>query len=109
LILRPKELAFVQANILFNFHGYDALEIDLNHINKDGRTSFEISQVSTIVTILIHSTELLPSFEKIFDDEKCLYYVKMGIVDRKRYKLVFCICSDKPNYIGVITLHRLKS
>jgi hypothetical protein len=91
----------------FNFQTISELEIDLAHVNKSDRSKLTAMEVLNIVSELIGNKILSPSDYKEFDDEICTYYVKTGLVYEKKYKAVFCICSDKPNTIGVITLHRI--
>jgi hypothetical protein len=107
LITRPVDLSIIRANFEFNFQNILELEIDLTHINKLGRSQFTEIDVLNIVSELIGNKILSPSSYKEFGDEHCTYYVKTSFLFEKKYKVVFCICSDKPNTIGVITLHRI--
>lgn len=108
MITRPKNLVHVEMNIEFNFHGYEVLEIDLEHINKEKRSHLTAYEVSFIVKSLIDGMNLYPSGVKSFNDEICSYFVRRNLYKDKSYKLVFCICSDRPYSIGVITLYREK-
>ena len=107
MILRPKTLANCEVKIKFNLQDYEGLEIDLAHVNKNKRTNYSIVEVADIFVSIINEMTLKPSDEKKFDDEFCAYYVKIGIYNKKNFKVVFCICSDRPRKLGVITLYRL--
>lgn len=106
MISRPKTLEIIKARLEFNFQIMNELEIDLEHINKNGRSYLGPIEVLNIVNELINETVLYSSDIKKFGDEMCTYYVKKGHFSHMNYKIVFCICSDKPRTIGVITLHR---
>jgi hypothetical protein len=107
LIKRPENLEINDVAIEFNFQNFEYLEIDLLHVNKDGRSSFSKEEVTKISCFLINNLNLVPSGEKDFGGETCSYFVRSGEYESKNYKLVFCICSDRPTTIGVITLHRV--
>lgn len=108
LIIRPDDLEIAEVNIAFNFLNYTKLEIDLAHVNKDRRSSYSSLDVVLIVSHLLDDLRLQASDEKSFGEEVCSYFVRSGEFEGKKYKLVFCICSDRPESIGVITLHRVK-
>ncbi|CBW26014.1 hypothetical protein BMS_1135 [Halobacteriovorax marinus SJ] len=108
MIERPSALEIVEASIEFNFLNYTKLEIDLAHVNKDGRSSYTCEDVAEIVSHLLNDLRLEASDEKSFGEEICSYFVRSGEFKDKRYKLVFCVCSDRPESIGVITLHRVR-
>ena len=108
LIIRPDELEIIEAKIEFNMKEFMSLEVDLSHINKNGRSCYSVLEVKKIVATLIDGLLLSPSREKEFGDEFCSYFVKTGEVMEKKLKLVFCICSDKPDCIGVITLYNVR-
>ena len=105
--MRPEGLEFVDVGLRFNFQEYTELEIDLKHVNKEARSSFTKHEVSNCVVALLNGLILGPSGSKEFGDEMCSYFVRSGEYDQKQFKLVICICSDKPKTIGVITLHRI--
>lgn len=107
MIERPEELETVEVDVQFNFQKFEFLEIDLKHINKNGRSNLSVLEVTEMVLGLINNRNLSPSGEKAFGDEMCSYFVRSGKRDGKKLKLVFCICSDRPTTIGVITLHRI--
>ena len=106
MIKRPKGLEIVELTVEFNFQKFTCLEIDLEHVNKDQRSNFSLEDVSQIVLVLIDNLRLSPSGEKEFGDDICSYFVRSASYEDKNFKLVFCICSDRPATIGVITLHR---
>ncbi len=107
MITRPSDLEIISANFEFNFQTISELEIDLAHVNKLERSKFTAMEVLNIISELVVNKNFSHSDYKEFGDEICTYYVKTGLVYEKKYKAVFCICSDKPNTIGVITLHRI--
>ena len=107
MIKRPEGLSYIKVDLVFNFRSFTELEIDLSHINKDDRSNLKVEEVVKLVEQLLKNTTLLPSDKKEFGEDTCSYFVKVGKYENKRYKLVFCICSDKPESIGVITLHRV--
>jgi hypothetical protein len=106
MLTRPDGLKIVQTDLRFNFAPFEYLEIDLEHINKDDRSKYTADDVSFIVKELIDDLKITSGGMKQFGDEFCNYFVKNGTVDKKNFKLVFCVCSDRPSSIGVITLHR---
>ena len=108
VIERPNGLELVDVNIEFNFLKFTKLEIDLAHVNKNGRSTYSSNDVAKIVIHLLSGLVLEASDEKSFGDEVCSYFVRSGEFEEKNYKLVFCICSDRPETIGVITLHRVR-
>ena len=105
MLERPEGLQIVNRNIEFNFHKFNTLEIDLQHINKNSRSNYSAKQISTIVGSLIDGQLLAPSGEKQFGKDFCTYYVKTNYYGKHQYKIVFCICSDQPTSIDIITLH----
>ena len=107
MIERPKRLEIIEIDIEFNLRSFETLEIDLIHINKNGRSGLSAEQVTSIIKGLIHKLVLSASGQKEFGEEICSYFVRTGTVRDKKYKAVFCICSDRPFSIGVITLHRV--
>lgn len=108
MIIRPDGLEIVDINLEFNFKTYLKLEIDMAHVNKDGRSNFTKDDVARIAIFLLTNLVLTPSDEKEFGEEICSYFVRTSEFEKKNYKLVFCICSDRPDTIGIITLHRLR-
>ena len=106
-MFRPEGLEIFEVDIGFNLQIYKFLEIDLVHINKNGRSNYSVQDIIEIFIILINGLILTPSDEKFFGDEMCSYFVKSGICNNKKLKVVFCICSDRPSTIGVITLYRI--
>lgn len=107
MILRPSDLEICDIWISFNLQVFESLEIDLTHVNKGGRSNFTKGEVKMICINIVEGLNLFPSAEKAFGDEYCTYYVRIGVIENKKYKLVFCVCSDRPKSIGVITLHRV--
>lgn|GEM_PF-2995150 len=108
MLIRPKGLALVECSLIFNQSEYEKVEIDLDHVNKFRRSNFEAYQVYLILEHLIKGVHLEANDKKEFGDVFCYYFVVTGEAKGKYYKVVFCICSDRPNAIGVITLYQLK-
>ncbi len=106
MLERPEGLQVVKINIEFNFHKFNILEIDLPHVNKNSRSNYSAKQVSAIANRLIDGQLLAPAGEKQFGKDFCTYYVKTDYFGKYQYKIVFCICSDRPNSLGIITMHR---
>ena len=107
LITRPDGLELIKVEVEFNFQSFEYLEIDLSHVNKDGRSNYIKEDVATIFISIIDGIYLSSTDEKEFEDYLCSYFVRSGSFENKNYKLVFCICSDRSTSIGVITLHRV--
>lgn len=108
MIVRPDNLRRVDCRITFNFLKFDEIEIDLDHINQGARSNFTIEQISKIVSFNLEGKILKYSKLRIFGEEFCEYYVVYEITPTKTFKLVFCVCSDRPKSIGVITFYRVK-
>lgn len=108
MIVSPLGLVVVQINIEFNQILYEKLEIDLDHINKNERSNLSLQEVLKIFDYFIRNLSLQPSGEKSYKDEICSYYVRTHFWCHKKYRLIFCICSDRPLTIGVLTLFRVR-
>lgn len=100
LIKRPKNLVYCEVDVEFNSDYFLALEIDLDHVNfgkKKARTSnITALEVIEITTSLIMNKFLIPDDSKSFKDANCEYFSVIGKWQKKKYKLVFCVCSDRP-------------
>jgi hypothetical protein len=68
------------------------LEIDRSHINL-GKKKTRAGHLS--------------GDQKQYGEEYCDYFSILGNVYGKKYKLIFCIFSDRPSSIGIITLFRV--
>ena len=88
--------------------GLESIEVDLVHINKNGRSFLTKEYTSSIVMNLLNGLFLQASDTKEFKKEICVYFLRTGFFKSKKFKLVFCICSDKPKTIGIITLFRIR-
>lgn len=112
MIKRPENLLIDEVELVFNFQRFEALEIDLKHINhgKVGRrkSKFSKADVLLITIALLDNFFLEPSAIKKFETVHCAYFVLTGTYNDKKYKIVFCICSDRPKSIGIITLFRMR-
>lgn len=112
MLTRPDTLYCHSIDILFNFILFKMVEIDLEHVNrgsnKQRNTNFSGDEISKIFSSLINNQVLSPSDEKEYGEYFCTYYVIIGEVEGQMYKTVFCICSDRPENIGVITLFKIR-
>ena len=85
--------------------------MDISHINfgkKETRVSnYTSAEIIAIVLNFINDQDFMPEATRQFENESCDYFLYIGKYNGKNYKLIFCICSDRPNSIGVITLFRL--
>lgn len=111
LIVRPENLLFCNVDLLFNFYHFSTIEMDISHINfgkKETRVSnYTSAEIIAIVLNFINDQDFMPEATRQFENESCDYFLYIGKYNGKNYKLIFCICSDRPNSIGVITLFRL--
>lgn len=112
ILKRPQGLKRVEWNIEFNNNHFEALEIDLEHVNKGKQktrqTYYDEKDVLFIFDKLVNNSLLHPVDKRKFKNEICEYFIISGPIDNIKFKLIFCICSDRPKTIGVITLHRVK-
>lgn len=111
MIPRPLGLISRFVEITFNSREFNFLEIDLEHINKgksqDRKGDFTVSEVVLIVQNFLNGNDIEANDVKHFGQYNCQFFVKKQLYLNKLYKLVFCICSDRPDTIGIITLHRV--
>lgn len=111
MIPRPNRLICRFVEITFNKREFNFLEIDLEHINegksRDRKGELTVSQVVLIVQHFINDDDLEANDVKYFGGYNCQFFVKKQFYRDKMFKLVFCICSDRPDTIGIITLHRM--
>lgn len=106
MLKRPHNLQSVSTSIFFNFNYYDCCEIDLEHINKNNRSHFSKYEVEKIIRSTLMGLTLRPKDSKSSGDVVCEYFVLQVFFEWNNLKIVFCICSDRPFTIGVITLFR---
>lgn len=111
MINRPVGLIFCETSLVFNFSYYLKFEIDLDHVKTGkGKTRLSDMSLATIVEIsekFINNQLLIPDTEKKYGNEICEYFSIVNTYKMKKFKLVFCICSDRPRAIGIITLYRI--
>lgn len=108
LVLRPDNFYVVPIQIFFNFKEYDSLEIDLDHINKNGRSDFTSSQVERVLRRMLHgSVQDFQDFKRYFGGDY-MYYSSEVETGKLNYKVAFCICTDRPKRIGVMTIYRIR-
>jgi hypothetical protein len=108
VIRRPEDLEEVRFNLVFNLKIYDQIEIDLAHINKDSRSVFSAIDIGEIVCLALNGVALKPTALKIYANGSCEYFVRRLICKGKKFRLVFCVCDDKPTTLGVITIFRTR-
>jgi hypothetical protein len=109
MINRPKYLELIECSLTFNDREFDRVEIDLLHINRNERSHLLAHEAFLILEKLIDGVVLKYHDEKVFENGVCQYFQETGRGNcNKWYKIVFCICSDRPKAIGLITLFRIK-
>ncbi len=111
MIKRPDDLIKCETFLIFNGIEYHCLEIDLAHINegKEGKrkSSFSVAVIEGIVFDLINDLNKVPESFRNFENGFCEYFLITGQHKLRNYRIVFCICSDRPHAIGIITLFRI--
>lgn len=107
VIKRPSDLYIVDVCLSFNYRMFQKLEIDLEHINKNGRSGFTIEMISHLICRLLGGKFLAPVAVKTYGIDSCEYFLIEENIFNKKYKLVFCICDDRPEAIGIITFFRI--
>ena len=112
-IVRPKSLEIIDVEIEFNFVSYRKIEIDLHHINRGKsltrESTFSLFEIVNLVKIFLEGKILKPDNQRMYGDESCDYFTFIADLNGKKYKLVFCVCTDRRDTLGVITLYRLRS
>ena len=110
LIKRPLGIVLCEVEIRFNRRQFFCLEIDLNHINlgKGGtrNSNYTVAEVAGIVLEMINDIEFESHSSKQYKNGFCEYFSFTEKYQMKNYKVVFCICTDRPRSIGIITLFR---
>ena len=107
MITRPNDLIILGIELFFNQRLFFEIEIDLFHINKNGRSSFDALEVKDAFQKQLQGKSFAPSSTRVFGPEICEYFVVILDLRSKKHKLVFCIGSDRPDTIGIITFHRV--
>ena len=106
MIKRPDSLEMIEVDLSFNSSPFHFVEVDLLHINKNNRSTITTAEIWEVVVLQIAGLEIRPVDSKQYANGYCDYFAleirKKGI----RSKLVWCVCSDKPSTIGVITYYR---
>lgn len=111
-VTRPANLVIVDVEIEFNFLIYTKLEIDVNHINY-GKSftrvvNYSANEVAGLVHLLLDGVSSDLYTEKVYGDESCYYFSLIKNIDERRYKIVFCTCSDRQGVLGIMTLYRVR-
>jgi hypothetical protein len=107
VITRPNDLIILGIELFFNQRLFFEIEIDLFHINKNGRSSFDALEIKDAFQRQLYGKTFAPSSTRGFGSEICEYFIVILDLGSKKHKLVFCICSDRPDTIGIITFHRV--
>ena len=107
MITRPNDLIILGIELFFNQRLFFEIEIDLFHINKNGRSRFDALEVKDAFQKQLQGKSFAPSSTRVFGSEICEYFVVILDLRSKKHKLVFCICSDRRHTIGIITFHRI--
>ena len=111
MIKRPLGLVFCETSLVFNCSYYLKLEIDIDHIqlgkNKKRLSALTLAAVVELSELFINNQFFYPEGEARYGSDFCEYFSIINHYKTKKYKLVFCICTDRPHAIGIITLHRI--
>jgi hypothetical protein len=107
VIKRPADLVEIEAELVFNSRPIERIEVDLTHINKYSRSNVTAIEVWEIVIFNLSGAIEEASGSKEYSNGTCDYFAKMVRYKRNWYKLVWCICSDTPMTIGIITFYRV--
>ena len=109
VIKRPDKLVFVSVDLFFNNDWFDRLEIDLEHINKQGRSHFLASDIAKVVREVCENKIQEPCGETYYENEKCVYYEQIVSLHKLPHRLIMCVCSDRIRSIGIISFYRVRS
>lgn len=107
MIKRPADLVEIEAELVFNSRPIDRIEVDLVHINKNSRSNVTAAEVWEIVVFNLSGAIEEAAGSKQYSNGTCDYFAKMVRYKRNWYKLVWCVCEDKPRTMGVITFYRI--
>jgi len=106
VIKRPENLVYVPVFLVFNNRRIDSLEIDLLHINKNGRSHFTEWDIGKILLKELQNEFIDACANRKYADASCSYYEKTFKMNSNWYQLVVCFCTDKPEVLGVITFYK---
>jgi len=113
VVVRPDGLLVIDVEIEFNFLNYSKLEIDLHNINRGKKltrySNFSLEEVLIIVKTFFDGEVVELDIQKHYGDESCNYFSMIKKHQGNNYKLVLCICSDRVDALGIMTLYRLRS
>jgi hypothetical protein len=111
--IRPDDLVYVDVDIEFNLKKFTSLEIDLRHINNGSKatrsTQYSVDEVVEIVRKFLNNQMVDEFSKRDYGNITCEYFSVVDKFKGKKYKLIICECSDRPDAIGVITLFRVWS
>ena len=111
--IRPDDLVYVDVEIEFNLKKFTSLEIDLRHINNGSKatrnTKYSIEEVVEVVRKFLSGRVEVAISKTGYGYINCDYFLIEDYFEGKRFKLIICECSDRPNAIGIITLFRIWS
>jgi hypothetical protein len=101
LIVRPENLLFYKVDLWFNFDHFSMIEMDISHINFGKKvrriSNYSSEEIAAIVLNFINDQDFMPEATRQFENEVCDYFLFVGKYNGKNYKLIFCLCSDRPN------------
>lgn len=110
MIKRPVNVILCEIELQFNNKQFFCLEIDINHINlgKDGKrkSNYTVAEVAGLVFELFDHIEIESHSSRQYKNGSSEYFSIIEEYLGKKYKVVFCICSDRPRSIGIMTLFR---
>lgn len=107
LIKRPGNLVYVPVYLVFNNRLFESLEIDLEHINKNNRSHFSDWDISNVVLRALQNKRMEPSDRRKYGIQICSYFETQVIIFDAIFMLIVCVCTDKPDTLGVITFYRI--
>lgn len=108
VIKRPENLDYSPIDLFFNNDWFECLEIDLEHINKKGRSQFSAGDIAKVVKDVCENKILEPCGEAYYENEKCIYFEQVVFLHKVPHRLIMCICSDRLRNIGIISFYRVR-
>ena len=106
MIKRPADLVEIEVELFFNSRPIDRIEVDLAHINKNSRSNVNATEVWEIVVFNLSNATVKATDTKRYHGGECDYFVIEVRHKAKWFRLVCCICSDKPTTLGIMTFYR---
>jgi hypothetical protein len=107
VIKRPVDLVEIEAELVFNSRPIDRIEVDLAHIIKNSRSNVTATEVWEIVVFNLSGATVMATDSKKYSDGSCDYFVRTIRYRTHWFKLVWCICNDRPTTLGIMTFYRI--